>query len=40
MLLHIRVRWYIAEGKRPLGIPWLRWEDIFKVHLKEMDQMV
>jgi hypothetical protein len=27
-------------GKRPLGRPWRMWEDIFEVHLKEMDEMV
>jgi len=24
------------EGKRPLGRPWLRWEDNIKMHLQEV----
>jgi hypothetical protein len=24
-----------SEGKRPLGRPWIRWEDNFKMDLKE-----
>jgi hypothetical protein len=26
-----------AEGKRPLGRPWCKWEDNIKMHLWEME---